>query len=86
MLHLHHLETLERFEVIVSGSGSGRAVAAGPAVDVLLLVVVVLLVVPERRDGVAALTGPATRPAVRQPVIAVAGVALLVFRHRIPWI
>lgn len=86
VLHLHHLEPLERFEIIVSGTGSGRrAVAAGPTIDVLLLLLhlVVLLVVPKRRDGVAALAGPTARPTVGHPVVAVARVALLVFRHRV---
>lgn len=83
VLNLHHLEALERLEVIVSGAGSGRAVAAGPTVDVLFLLVIILLVVPERRDGVTALTGSATCSSVQHPVVAVAGVALLVLRHRV---
>lgn len=84
VLHLHHLQPLQRLEVIVRRTGGCRAVAAGPAVHFLLLLVL-LLVVPERRNRIAALARPAAAPAVRHPVlITVAGVIpLLVLRYRI---
>lgn len=86
VLHRHHLQALQRLEVIVRGTSGCRSVAARPAVHLFLLLFV-LLVVPERRDRVAAFASPAAGSSVRHPVLSVAGVIpVLVLRHRITWI
>lgn len=79
--HLHHLQTFQRFEVIVRGRRTA-AVAARPAVH-LLLVLLVLLLVPQRGHGIATAT-LVDPPAVRHPVIATARVTVLVVDHRLP--
>lgn len=83
VLHLYHLETFQRLEVIIGRTGGCRAIAASPAVY-LLLVLIIFLVVSERCNRIAALASPATGSSVRHPVVPVARVIpLLVLRHRI---
>ncbi|KAL0120844.1 hypothetical protein PUN28_008492 [Cardiocondyla obscurior] len=71
LLHLHHLQALQRLEVIIRGTGGRRPIATGPAVHLFFLFVV-LLVVPERRDRIATLACPTTGSPVRHSVLSVA--------------
>lgn len=84
VLHRHHLQPLQGFEIIVRGSRCRGAVAAGPAVH-FFIVFLVLFVLPQRRHGIAAaaLVGTETS-AIGHPIIAASGVAVLVVDHGVP--
>lgn len=83
VLHLYHLQTFQRLEIIIGRSGGCRTVATSPAVY-LFFFFFVFFVVSERCNRVAALASPATGSSVRHPVLSVARIIpLFVLRHRI---
>lgn len=84
LLHLHHLQPFQGFEVIVRGTSRRGTVAAGPAVH-LLVVLFVLLILPQRCHGITTATLVGTQaPAVGHPVVAAPRVAVLVVDHGVP--
>ena len=86
MLHLHHLQALQRLKVIVRSTSGRCSVVTGPAVY-LFFFLLVLLVISERCDRITAFASSATCSSIRHPVFPVAGIiSLLVFRHRVSWI
>lgn len=83
VLHLDHLQTFQRLEIIIGRAGGCRTVAASPAVYLLFLLVV-FLVVSERCNRISAFASPATGSSVRHPVFSVARIIpLFILRHRI---
>lgn len=87
VLHLHHLQTFQRLEVIVRGTCPRRTVTASPTVHFLLVVLLLLFLVPQRGHGITAATLVDPEPSpVRHPVIAAARVTILVVDHRFPGI
>lgn len=85
VLHRHHLQTFQRFEIVVGSTSSGRSTATGPAVHIVLLFVVILLVIMDARHRIVTVAHLAAGPAIRHPVVTVSGVvSLLIVSERIP--
>lgn len=83
VLHLHHFQTFQRLEIIVSRAGGCRTIAACPAVY-LFFFLIIFLVVSERCNRIAALTSSATGSSIWHPVFSVTRViSLFILRHRI---
>lgn len=85
VLHLHHLQTFQRFEIVVRCTGRRCTVTTASAVHLLFLLLVVLFVLPQRGNGItAAALVSSNTSTIRRPVITASRVAVLVVDHRLP--